>query len=185
MNFGRVLRESCPSGDNGSSFPTDCERADMFYRVQDFSLGLEWRKDPFDPNDDISGRTFLFIYVTGRGEYSYLFPDMADNDIIVEANHTIPMGYTQIWILEWVMSVRPQAGKIKRKKAQPFQRRAVESLRQGGAQERRSYVLLGEEGLCFGWSDKLHSAEGAAKLIAEEKKLRVVIGLLRANITWH
>jgi len=157
----------------------------MFYRVRDFSLGLKWRKDPFAPNDDISGQTFLFIYVTGRGEYSYLFPDMAEGDIITEANHTIPMGYTQIWILQWIMSVRPQSGKIKRKKVKPFQRHAVEDLRQGGVQERQSYVLLGEDGLCLGWSDKLRSAEGAAKLIAEEKKVCVAIGLLRANITWH
>ena len=157
----------------------------MFYLVRDFSLGLEWRKDPFDPNDDISSRAFLFIYLTGRGEYSYLFPEMAEDDIIIEADRTIPTGYTQIWILEWIRAVRPQSGKIKREKVKPFQRRAVENLRQSGAQERQSYVLLGENGLCFGWSDKLHSAEGAAKLIAEEKKLRVVIGLLRADITWH
>jgi hypothetical protein len=110
---------------------------------------------------------------------------MAEDDIIAEAEHTIPMGYTQLWILEWVMSVRPRAGKLKRKKVKPSQRRAAENLRQDGLQERNSYVLLGKNGRCFGWSDNPHSAVGAAKLIAEEGMVRVAIGLLQANITWH
>ena len=79
--------------------------------VQGFRFGLEARLNPFDVHEDLAGRKHLFLYVTGRGELSYLFPDAPESDIIGEAERCIPMGYTQIWILEWVVSVRPEPGK--------------------------------------------------------------------------
>lgn len=157
----------------------------MFRPIKDFSLGLDGRKDPFEPNDDLADAVFLFIYMTGRGEYSYLFPDMSENDIVAEADRTIPMGYTQLLILEWIKSVRPRYQRNKGKKVRPSQRRAAEELSQGGAQEGQAFVLLTENGLCLGWSPKLQLAESAALAIAEERKSRIVIALLRANITWH
>ncbi len=153
----------------------------MFRRIQGFRLGLEQRRDPFDQHQDITGQNYLFLYLTGRGEYSYLFPNATENSVIDEAERSIPMGYTQIWILEWINSIRPNPGK----KIRPFQRRAAQDLRPGGVQEGRSYVLIAENGQCLGCTEKLHGAIGAAKLIAIEKQVRIAVGLLKANVTWH
>jgi hypothetical protein len=47
--------------------------------------------------------------------------------------------------------------------------------------------LLGESNLFFGWvrADELRRAIGAAKAISAENQVHIVVGLLRANITWH
>ena len=149
--------------------------------VQGFRFGLEARLNPFDVHEDLAGRKHLFLYVTGRGELSYLFPDAPESDIIGEAERCIPMGYTQIWILEWVVSVRPEPGK----KTKSHQRRAAQELAQGGIREGHSYVLIGEHSRCFGHTEKLHAAKGAAEALAAENSVRIAIGLLKANMTWH
>jgi hypothetical protein len=51
--------------------------------------------------------------------------------------------------------------------------------------EGHSYVLIGENARCFGWTDKLNVAIGAARLLAAEEQVRVVIGLLKGDVTWH
>lgn len=149
--------------------------------VQGFRLGLDARRNPFDAHWDIAGRGHLFIYLTGRGELSYLFPDAPESDIIGEVERCIPMGYTQIWILRWMVSVRPEPGK----KTKPFDRRAAQDLAQAGIREGRSYVLIGENSRCFGHTEKLHCATGAAGVLAAENSVRIAIGLLKANVTWH
>ncbi len=82
----------------------------MFRAIPGFRLGLEHRRNPFDQHPDIVGQHYLFVYVTGRGEYSYVFPPTTENDIIDAAEHAIPMGYTQRWILEWVNAMRWRTG---------------------------------------------------------------------------
>jgi hypothetical protein len=153
----------------------------MFRRIPGLQLGLEHCRSPFDPHPDLVGQHYLFIYLTGRGEYIYLFPLMPEHDILDAAAQAIPMGYTQIWILEWVNAVRLELGK----KLKPSQRRAAYMLRQDQIQERRSYVLIGEQGQCFGGTDKRQAALGAAKAIASERRIRIAVGLLTANVTWH
>jgi hypothetical protein len=153
----------------------------MFRPIPGLRLGQEDRRNPFDPHPDLVGQHYLFLYLTGRGEYSYLFPPMPGNDILDAAAQAIPMGYTQLWILEWVSAIRPELGK----KMKPFQRRAVHYLRQNQVQEGHAYVLLGEHGQCFGGTAKVSAALGASKAIASERILRIVVGFLTANITWH
>jgi hypothetical protein len=156
-------------------------KAGMFHYIQGFRPGLESRMDPFEQHPDSAGRRYRFIYLTGRGTYSYLFPSMPENDIVAEAEAAIPMGYTQIWILEWIAAIRPESGK----KIQPSQRRAAQNLRLNGVLEGRSHILIGENGQCFGCTEKLQAAIGASRLLAVEKHIRIAIGLLAANITWH
>jgi hypothetical protein len=106
---------------------------------------------------------------------------MTENDLLDAAAQAIPMGYTQLWILEWVSAIRPELGT----KSKPFQRRAVHTLRQEQVQEGHSYVLLGEHGQCFGGTAKVSAALGASKAIASERSLRIAVGFLTANVTWH
>lgn len=153
----------------------------MFRRIQGFRLGLEQASNPFDPHPELIGQHYLFLYLTGRGEYSYVFPPLAESDIIEAAAHSIPMGYTQIWILEWINAVRPEP----RKKIKPFQRRATQHLKPERFQEGHSYVLIGENARCFGGAETLPAALGASKVLAVESAVRIVIGLLKANVTWH
>jgi hypothetical protein len=89
----------------------------MFRRMQGLRLGLEHRRSPFIRHPDIVGEHHLFIYLTGRGEYSYLFPQTTESDIIDTAAQSIPVGYTQLWILEWINAVQPEPTK----KLRPFQ----------------------------------------------------------------
>jgi hypothetical protein len=96
----------------------------MRHRIQHFRLGLEQRRDPFDQNQDLAGQKHLFLYLTGRGEFSYLFPETMEKEIINEAEQTIPVGYTQLWILEWITAIRPESGE----KVKPSQRRAAQHL---------------------------------------------------------
>jgi hypothetical protein len=153
----------------------------MFRRIQGFRLGLEHCRNPFDPHPDIVGQHYLFLYLTGRGEYSYVFPPTTERDILDAAAHSIPMGYTQIWILEWVNAVRPEPGK----RLKPSQRRAAHTLRRDGVQEGRSYVLLSENAQCFGSAETLQAALGASKALAIEHTVRIAVGFLKANVTWH
>jgi hypothetical protein len=153
----------------------------MFRPIQGLRLGLEDRRNPFDPHPDLVGQHYLFLYLTGRGEYSYIFPPTTQNDILDAAAQAIPMGYTQLWILEWINAMRPEPGKQR----MPFQRRAVHHLRQDQVQEGHSYVLIGEHGQCFGFTNTWHTATGASKAIAVASTSRIVVGFLKANITWH
>jgi hypothetical protein len=136
----------------------------MFRRIPGFRFGLDNRRSPFDQHADIVAQHYLFIYLTGRGEYSYLFPHTTESDIIDAAEQSIPMGYTQIWILEWINAIRPESVK----KTKPFQRRAAQNLRRDRVQEGHSYVLIGENAQCFGCTDTLQAALGASKSIAIE-----------------
>jgi hypothetical protein len=92
------------------------------------------------------------------------------------------MGSTQLWILEWVNAVQP---KLVKKKIKPFQRHAAHTLRQDQMQEGVSYVLIEENGQCFGGTEQTQAALGASKAIAVERVVRIAVGLLKANVTWH
>lgn len=153
----------------------------MFRRIQGFRLGLEAQRSPFDQEHDIVGQHYLFIYLTGRGEYSYLFPHTTESNVIDEAARSIPMGSTQIWILTWMTALRPEPGK----KITPSQRRAAQNLKLDRVEEGSAYVLIGETGQCFGCTERLQAALGASRLIAVERSVRIAIGLLQANVPWH
>jgi hypothetical protein len=153
----------------------------MFRRIQGFRLGLDHCRNPFEPHPEIVGQHYLFLYLTGRGEYSYLFPPTAEHVILDAASQSIPMGYTQLWILERITAMRPALGK----NMKPSQRRAVHTLRQDRVQEGHSYVLIGEHGQYFGGTDKLSAALGASKAMAAERAVRIAVGFLTANVTWH
>lgn len=149
--------------------------------IPDFPLGRAQKMSPFDAHEDIATQTCLFLYLTGRGQYSYLFADTPGLLAVNEAERTIPMGYTQLWVLSWTTSIQP----MYRKKSKPSQRRAVQTVARNRTLEGRSYVLIGENGMHFGSTEKLHTAVAAARLLAVEKRIRIVIALLKANVTWH
>ncbi len=153
----------------------------MYRRIQGLQLGLEERRSPFEPNPDIDGRRYLFLYLTGRGEYSYLFPPTTESHIMDAAAQSIPMGYTQIWILEWIRAVRPELGQ----KTTPSQRRAAQHLSQDGTRAGYSYVLIGESAQYLGGTENLHTAIEASRLLVLEKRVRIALGLLKASVTWH
>jgi hypothetical protein len=153
----------------------------MFRHMQGLQLGLDHRRSPFDLHPEMVGQHYVLLYLTGRGEYSSLFPPMLEHDTLDAAAHAIPMGSTQLWILEWINAMRPEPGK----KLKPFQRRAVHTLRQERVQEGHSYVLIGENGQGFGGTEKMQAALGASKAIAVERVVRIAVGFLAANVTWH
>jgi hypothetical protein len=41
----------------------------MFRRIQGLQLGLKQCRNPFEPHPDLAGQHYLFLYLTGRGEY--------------------------------------------------------------------------------------------------------------------
>lgn len=155
----------------------------MFRLIPDFSFGLVERRNPFDRRDG-SEETLLFLYVTGRGEFSYLFEVMSEHVILSEAEKSIPRGYTQLWLLERILAVQPSS-KTERQGIRSSHRRAVEALRRDAVQAGLSYVLLAENGHNLGWSPRLPAAENAARAIVAGNHGRIVIALLRADITWH
>ncbi|HEV8614086.1 MAG TPA: hypothetical protein VGU22_01200 [Methylomirabilota bacterium] len=153
----------------------------MFHRVPGFRLGVDAARDPFDPQPDLEGQHHVFIYLTGRGMVSYLFARATEGEIVAEAERTIPMGSTQIWVLRWLRAIQRQP----RARVRPSQRRAAARLRPDGFQEGRSYLLIGENARCFGGADTPASATDAARALADAEGVRIAIGLLTANITWH
>ena len=92
--------------------------------IQSFRLGRDEGEDPFDKRDT-TAQSLMFIYLTGRGEYSYLFEAASVSEVIEEAGATIPMGYTQLWIIRWLKSIHPMSGGRKERRA-----RAGSALRQ-------------------------------------------------------
>lgn len=153
----------------------------MLSRVEGFQPGLDGRRDPFDQHPDLARSTLLFIYLTGRGQFSYLIEGMTEHEIIREAERTIPMGYTQIWVLQWASAVRPEYGR----EASAEERQATGELRQDRPREDHSYVLLGENARNFGWTGGVEAATRAARAIAAKERVRVAIGLLKNDVTWH
>jgi hypothetical protein len=106
---------------------------------------------------------------------------MTEGNIIDAAAQAIPLGYTQLWILEWMRAIRPELGQ----KITPSQRRAAQHLSQASVQEGHSYVLIGENGQCFGCTEKLPTAIGASRLLAVARQVRIALGSLQMNVTWH
>jgi hypothetical protein len=43
----------------------------MVRRILGVPLGLDHLRSPFDPHPDLVGQHYVFLYLTGRGEYSY------------------------------------------------------------------------------------------------------------------
>ena len=43
----------------------------------------------------------------------------------------------------------------------------------------------GEHGQCFGGTEKIQAALGASKALAVERVVRIAVGFLAANVTWH
>ncbi len=153
----------------------------MFRRIQGLILGLDERRNPFDPQSDIANHGYLFLYVTGRGEYSYLFAPMEEEEILRAADEAVPMGYAQLMVLEWVQAFHPAPGVgIK-----PSERRAGQDLSLKAAREGRSYALIGENGEWFGCAEKLPTAMSAARSIAAEKRVRVALGLVKSSLAWR
>jgi len=93
-----------------------CRYVAMGRIIQKFKLGRDESKDPFEKHDT-TAQSLMFIYLTGRGEYSYLFEAASVNEVIEEAGATIPMGYTQLWIIQWLKSVHPMSGDRKVRRA--------------------------------------------------------------------
>jgi len=149
--------------------------------LEKFRLGQDRRCDPFEPHEDLAGQLQLFVYVTSRGGFSYLFPDCNDNEVIDAAESSIPVGYTQIWILEWITALRPKPAR----EVKASERRAAGDLKLHGAREGRSYILIAENGRCFGIADTLHRARAAAVAIGTQERVRIAVGRLKADVTWH
>ena len=152
----------------------------MLRRVEGFPLGADARLDPFDAHPDLAGQGYMFIYLTGRGECSYLFPPIPRGNVVRVAEETVPMGYTQLWILQWEAALRPE----RRRAIRPAQRRAARAVAETRPGE-RSFVLLGERTGAVGAAETLRAATAAARVIAVEARAQIVVGLLVADVTWH
>jgi len=147
--------------------------------IQKFKLGRDESKDPFEIHDT-TAQSLMFIYLTGRGEYSYLFEAASVNEVIEEAGATIPMGYTQLWIIQWLKSVHPMSGDRKVRRA-----RAGSPLRQERAIAGQSYLAIARDGRYWGWSESLERAASAAQKISNNQGIALAIGLLKADESWH
>ncbi|MBI2428106.1 MAG: hypothetical protein HYV29_04805 [Ignavibacteriales bacterium] len=149
--------------------------------IEHFSFGRDERLNPFSVNGDITSGSHQFIYLTGRGQCSYLFPRRSVEEIVREAEKTIPAGYTQLWILEWITSVLPSA----ERKIKSSQNRSKENLKSERVIADHSYILLGDDKGSLGWTDNVQAANDAAKALASEMNLRIAVALLKGDLTWH
>jgi hypothetical protein len=149
-------------------------------RVEGFPLGVDARLDPFDAHPELAGRGFMFIYLTGRGESSYLFPPVPFGEVVRLAEGAVPMGYTQLWVLQWEAAVRPGRGRT----IGPGRRRAAQAVAGTRARE-RAFVLLGERAGHVGTAATLPQAVSAARVLAVEQRARIALALLVVDVTWH
>ncbi len=147
--------------------------------IQSFRLGRDEGKDPFDKRDAAT-QSLMFVYLTGRGEYSYLFEAALVNEVIGEAGASIPMGYTELWVIQWLKSVHPISGGPRVRSV-----RGGSPLRQERVTEGRSYLVIARDGRYWGWSGRLEQAATVAQKISSEHGIALAIGLLKANVTWH
>jgi hypothetical protein len=51
----------------------------MVRRILGVPLGLDHLRSPFDPHPDLVGQHYVFLYLTGRGEYSYGIVKLMEN----------------------------------------------------------------------------------------------------------
>lgn len=149
--------------------------------IPGFPLGLEEKRDPFAVAAAPVGAGLCFVYLTGRRTSSWLFPACPPEQILDEADQAIPMGYTQLWILEW----RGAVASSLHKKAKPAAQRAVEALHQEAVQAGASWPLLGENGAYFGWAESAATALAAAQVLAARHRTRIAVGRLLADVAWH
>jgi hypothetical protein len=114
----------------------------MLSLIPRFSPGQDARRPPFDPGQAPAEECLSFLYVTGRGRYSPLFPCMSLHAVLTGAGQTIPMGHTSIWVLEWRMAAGPETPGRTRALPKPSRRRAAENLDKGtppGGKRRNAY----------------------------------------------
>lgn len=147
----------------------------MLSSIPEFTYGQEARRDPFAPG---AGEG-VFLHLTGRGQTSYLIAAEQEPGLNA-ALDAIPMGYTQIWVIEWAGAAGPAEGTL----PAPV-RRAAGRLCQDRPRQGESWVLIGERGGCLGWCRDRITALEAARAVSDEKKVRIAVGLLRLDITWH
>jgi hypothetical protein len=148
-------------------------------RLDGFPLGDDARRDPFDA-PRLDGMPEWFVYVSGRGQGSWLFPAMDITHIEAAAAATVPMGYTDLWVLERLAVVPPP------RRVAPGDRRAAGKSRLAGSARRPdARVLLREDGRCLGWAPTPATALRAARGLAVAHQQRILIGRLIADLPWH
>lgn len=129
--------------------------------------------------DGLGPQPAMFVYLTGRGEHSHLFPRIPVSDVVDEAAKTIPMGYTQLWVIGWLTAVGPSS------RGRRTHRRPAASLSHERVVGGASHLVLSEAGHYLGWSDTRGGAVRAARAIAHEQRVRLAVGLLVADVGWH
>jgi hypothetical protein len=85
-------------------------------------------QNPFDQHPDIDGQHYLSIYALPVRESIAIYfhtRHTTEHTIIDHAAHSIPLGYTQLWILGWISAMRLEP----ETKIKPSQRRAAQNLR--------------------------------------------------------
>jgi hypothetical protein len=152
----------------------------MLRRIESFGLGRDRRLDPFDERTGGPRERLWFAYLAGRGECSFLFTP-ASVDEVVEAARSVPIGRTDLWVLERVAVTRPR----RRTRARPADRRAAQTLDNGAPNAARPHVLIGERGQSFGTAAQARIALAAARALADEHDVRIVVARLVENVPWH
>ena len=134
---------------------------------------------------------YRFIYMTGSGAWSRLLEPGTVQALIGEAESRIPVGYNQLWIFEKKFCATPDPGE-----ARPCQR--LDEERKQYPQELgrhlwpgQLYVILqdpewAQRGpIPLTYHTQLDEAIVYAQLQADQLKVRTIVGLMLADVTWH
>jgi hypothetical protein len=132
-----------------------------------------------------------FIYRTGSGAWTYLLEPGTLPPLIEEAERRIPVGYSQLWVFEKKFCAAPTREVAKRglrfdETRREYPRELERHLWPG----KLHVVLQDPEGARSGpgtltYHTELDEALAYAQAQANRLKIRTIVGLLLADVTWH
>lgn len=160
----------------------------MSIYLEDYPGALEPRRTPFAEVGEPLEPS-VFIYMTNRyeGRWSYLMPPGFERRF--DPASRIPMGYTQLWIMEKIVALAPEPGKrIRRAHELQFPNFEAGVVRDDFLSlfhVLREPVSTTSHNDHIGGRRRLQDARSFAKRAANQLGLRVVVAKLIEDWTWH
>ena len=134
---------------------------------------------------------YRFIYMTGSGRFTRLLQPGSLDTLISEAETKIPVGYNQLWVFEKKFCATPDERPART--AQRFnevRREYPGDLPRHLWPGRLCVVLQDPEQASIGpvvrtYHTQLDEAVLYAQMQANQLRVRTLVGLMLADVTWH
>ncbi len=134
---------------------------------------------------------YRFIYLTGSGQFSRLLLPGSVEEILREAEAKVPMGYNQLWLFEKKSCVAPSAARAgSGPRFNEARRQSPADLPRHLWPGRLHAVLQDPQQATKGpivltYHAKPGEAARYAQVLANEWRVRMLVALLLADVTWH